>query len=195
MIEGPTLVIDSTDNATFNCTAEGGPDNTFTWYYGDMDLDKVSGVTIVTEDGSNPTYSELTISDALAEDGGDYTCNVSNAAGFDTAIGTLLVRPLLVTEPEPLVLTTNGSTVTLECAGDGFPNPTYVWEVMGGDGDYTTVLDSTTMNLGFDPVEFGDEGTYRCTVVSEGAGNVTTNESILTSELLLSYQGMHYAML
>ena len=161
----------------------GGPDNRFTWYYNGEEVS--NNITIiVTDDAINPTYSEVTVHNAIALNGGSYTCNVSNAAGYDTADGILLVRPFLITEPVPLTLTTNGSSVTLECDGGGFPDPTYVWQMMNEEGDYVTVSVTTTMGQGltFDPVMFGDEGSYRCTVVSEGAGNVTTNESVLISE-------------
>ena len=175
-------MIDSNEMAFFACMAMGGPDNSFTWYYDGQEVsDNIT--IIVTNDAINPTYSELTISNATATNGGEYICNVSNVAGHDTATGTLLVRPFLVTEPVPLTLTTNGSSVTLECDGESFPDPTYLWEMMmNSEEDYIIVINTTDQNLSFDPVVFGDEGTYRCTVVSEGAGNVTTNDSVLTSE-------------
>ena len=174
------MVIDSNDTAFFSCMAMGGPDNNFTWYYNGQEVSGDTTIIIIIIVTDDATYSQLTINNATAMNGGDYTCNVSNAAGHDTATGMLLVRPFLVTEPVPLTLTTNGSSVTLECDGESFPDPTYMWEIINSEEDYVIVID--TQNLTFDLVVFGDEGTYRCTVISEGAGNVTTNDSVLTSE-------------
>ena len=183
--EPAIVVIDFNETATFNCTAVGGLENNFTWYYDGEEVELISdNVMIVTDDTLNPMFSELIISGASAIDGGNYTCNVGNAVGDDaTANGTLLVRPIIITEPVPLTLTTNGSAVTLECGGEGFPEPIYIWE-MGDEDDIISYIFNNDASIDFDfnPAIFGDEGTYQCTIVSEGAGNVTTSDSVLISE-------------
>ena len=60
-----TLFLDPNESATLNCMASGGPNNTFMWFLnGELIKDKVD--------------STLTLSDV---EGGEYTCQVSNAAG------------------------------------------------------------------------------------------------------------------
>ena len=61
-------------NVTSTCTAEGGPDNTFTWSMvtatGDMSLVQKGPVLVIEVD---------------VEYGGLYICRVENAAGYDEA--------------------------------------------------------------------------------------------------------------
>ena len=51
-----------------NCSSEGGPGLGFTWYF--------SGSSIATN-------NTLTIDNVNTTHGGEYTCNVTNMAGFD----------------------------------------------------------------------------------------------------------------
>ena len=60
------------------CTAEGGPNNTFTW-------------SVVTERGPNRVLQEgpVLMTEVEVEDGGLYFCRVENAAGYDEAYLTI----------------------------------------------------------------------------------------------------------
>jgi len=60
------------ENVTFVCRTRGGPNNMYEWY-------KNPGGAVV---GNGPTLVLFNIS---AVDGGVYTCNVSNLAGFGEA--------------------------------------------------------------------------------------------------------------
>ena len=54
-----------------SCSSEGGPELEYTWLFsGDM-ID-------------NANTSMITITNLTTSNGGDYTCNVSNDAGFDS---------------------------------------------------------------------------------------------------------------
>ena len=57
------------DSVTLQCTARGGPVNTFSW------LRPQENRTIVDDD------SELLIANLTAQDGGEYVCVVTNSAG------------------------------------------------------------------------------------------------------------------
>ena len=66
-----------------NCISEGGPQLEYSWIV----LDKQVG-----------NYSMLNISNAIVSNGGDYTCNVTNAAGYATNMTTVyseLIKMLL----------------------------------------------------------------------------------------------------
>ena len=62
------LLYDPNESATLRCMASGGPNNTFMWFF--------NGESIVNE--KDTLYvTEL--------DGGEYICQVSNAAGSENA--------------------------------------------------------------------------------------------------------------
>ena len=66
-----------------NCTSEGGPQLYYTWIFSD---------SIVDSD------AVLNIRSATVSNGGDYTCNVTNDAGYDsntTTVYSELIRLLL----------------------------------------------------------------------------------------------------
>ena len=116
--------------------------------------------------------SSLTVSNITADDGGDYTCIAENEAGFTEASAVLYVS-LYVSEPQVGLNTTSGSVETIICTIEGFPI-NYTWEKLVEGMNYSHV--STGRVLEFNPVEFGDEGVYRC----------VANSSDLEEELLVS---------
>ena len=63
-------------NATFICTANGGPENMFSW-------SKLSGGVMITKS------SELVIMVNSASVGGTYQCTVENMAGNESATAVL----------------------------------------------------------------------------------------------------------
>ena len=74
--------------ATFTCAAEGNPVPTFQWRYGESTLadnDKYD-ITATTS-----TLSTLTVLDISLSDDGNYTCNVANDHGNDSASANLQV--------------------------------------------------------------------------------------------------------
>ena len=64
-----TLLYDPNEPATLNCMASGGPNNTFMWF--------LEGESILNETANTLVLSEVA--------GGEYTCQVSNAAGSENA--------------------------------------------------------------------------------------------------------------
>lgn len=68
-----TTFYDPNETATLNCMASGGPNNTFVWF---LDAKVIE----------NEVANTLTLSDV---EGGEYTCQVSNAAGSESASITL----------------------------------------------------------------------------------------------------------
>ena len=66
------------------CSSEGGPQLEYTWTF--------SGGMI-----TNATSNILTIDNVTTSNGGNYTCNVTNNAGYDTSTVTVYSELLLVT--------------------------------------------------------------------------------------------------
>ena len=143
----PSNILSRGDNVTLTCSARGGPDNMFQWQKNGADLP-----------GENQTTLQLT--DIDATDGGEYTCVVSNAAGNDSTNVTLYIRPYIVVNPQPLLLTVERSNVTFTCEALSFPGPSYQWDKDGDPGfsDFAQILT-------FNPVDYGDEGYYTCVAV------------------------------
>ena len=171
----------TTDNGstiTINCTAEGGPDNIFQWMLvGEPSMMLSSGEDLSIS--SSDSYSVLNISNVNAtQHGGVYRCVVSNGAGNDSDNGTLNVRPAITVQPAATLLTSNGSMEQLQCVADAFPAPEYRWEKI--ENGIPRIVSNTSVIL-FNPVMFGDEGTYQCVAVSLGV-QVNSTSSLVTGE-------------
>ncbi len=145
---------------SFTCEAQGGPGNSFQWQRNSTDL-------------PNETSPLLVVNVTRPEDGGEYTCLVSNVAGNQTDTTMLYIVPQITTEPIDS-LTRNGSKLSVICTAEGFPQPDYRWQSLqsidhnGNDG-YTV---SNRSVLGFNPIGFGDEGFYRCIAFSNPLGGM-----------------------
>ena len=66
--------------ATFNCTADGGPNNMFEWLF----MDSVVFI--------GPMYTVYANETTF----GDYTCQVSNDAGSDSDTSTLFCESIII---------------------------------------------------------------------------------------------------
>ncbi len=142
------------DNVTLNCQVLGGPSLYYQWRFGGVDIS-----------GGNDSF--LYLSNVNASHGGEYTCVVSNSAGNDTASTPVFISPYFITEPQDVFIA-SGSPLSVVCEAESFPAPMYQWARSDelAIRDQITGINSTT--LGFDPLQFGDEGTYICTVTSQG---------------------------
>ena len=72
-----------TEDLELTCLSEGGPELVYIWSF--------SGNIIV-----NATDSTLVIEDVGTADGGDYTCNVTNNAGYQSDNITVYSKSLLL---------------------------------------------------------------------------------------------------
>ena len=87
----------------FTCTSEGGPQLDYSWIFSDNVTDNDAMLNIVS---------------ATVFNGGDYTCNVTNAAGYDsntTTVYSELIK-LLLSEHylESDILTVQHNILTVE---------------------------------------------------------------------------------
>ena len=155
---------DQGDNVTFNCSALGGPDNTFQWLR--------NGTEIVGE-----TFEMYAIPDITFMSGDEYTCMVSNAAGNESVSTFLFVNPEITLNPMD-VNTTNGTVFMIMCEAEAFPRPEFQWIYIGGDFG-SNIMGADTNLLVFDPVLFGDEGDYFCTATSNGI-SVSSESATIT---------------
>lgn len=159
-------VVNFNDNVTLACTAMGGPNNTFQW--------EKNGTII-----GNDSILDLVAIDASY--GGNYTCVVSNVAGADSASTTLYVAPYIITPLEKQILgTVDGSSVNINCPAAGFPTPTVNWV------DVLNTEVSSTPQLWFNPVAFGDEGLYQCIASADinGTNFAAIDETTLIRKII-----------
>lgn len=97
--------------ATFNCSAEGGPNNIFVW----IRSEDISSLNLVSQSGFSAentmtALADFSISNASvlsvmvsnpAQNGGGYTCFVYNEAEIGGSYATLHVTPFITQPPQP----------------------------------------------------------------------------------------------
>ena len=162
------------DTHVFTCSAQGGPDNTFQWFFN-------GSAATNGQNSSSPTQSNYTINNVSASDGGQYTCVVSNAAGNSSETTTLFVSPRIITNPVSPLLSSNGSLQQLVCMAEAFPAPTYAWTKLTGPNSPMAVFESNSSGLLTLLTDFGSEGAYVCTASSRGL-MVNSSQSIVYGE-------------
>ena len=77
------VVVEYDDVLSLNCTTSGGPDNTFSWFKGDILLQESADNNI------------LAITAINAADGGLYKCVVNNMAGNSSVNITIYGKPCI----------------------------------------------------------------------------------------------------
>jgi len=149
----------------FSCSARGG-DLRYQW--------QRNGVDIAGE-----TFSTLTLSARLADDGARYACVVRNGLGSVTSTaGTLHVSAATVPviDDQPVsVSTTVGSTATFIASALGSSPLTYQWQRNGVDIAGATSAFYVTPALTLD-----DQGARYRLVVRNAYGSATSAEATLT---------------
>ena len=201
VVIAPPMIIDQTESPSIIDSGE-----TATLYYNFLSLPSHTDVNCIGPDGvvfeetrmDNNTqqsiYIDIKVSSVNYTHGGEYFCTVNNSAGDITATTLLLVQP--VVEPEE-VLAKNGDNVTVMCLVQSFPEPSYVWEMFRDSNDSDSFPDefgfisgsgenmmATHPFLYFEPIVYGDAGTYRCMVNINGT-RLFSDEVLLAGEILL----------
>ena len=179
MVSPSTQTTNNGSTISIECLAEGGPDNMIQWIAGGDTL--TTGMDVSISDGSQ--LSVLNISNVNAtEDGGEYRCVVSNAAGNDSDNATLNVRPVITVQPIETLLTSNGSIEQLVCVADAFPAPEYQWEKFNAtSGEFELLTGESARTLEFNPVVFDDFGEYRCVATAPViSAEVISNNATVT---------------
>jgi hypothetical protein len=113
----------------------------------------------------------------MADDGGLYTCEVSNLAGNHTASTFVYVNPYIVNEPvgSEFVI---GASAVLSFGVESFPNPEYLWQ----RSDRQAIrfdISTNGSNFSIPSIEYGDEGEYYCIASVRGV-SVMSEIAVIT---------------
>ena len=178
IIKGPeNQLVDRNSNVSLNCTATNVGNISISW------TGPVSGLEgDETLSDTDNFISIVTVMEVDFENGGEYVCTASNEAGSVNSTAIIYVRPEL-TPVE--VLTSAGMMVTLMCVVQDSPPGSVRWQKMNMSGLYDELTDETDRNLTFQPVAFGDEGSYRCVVNTSEFGELTSPVSVITGKHIL----------
>ena len=129
------------------------------------------------------TFNTLTVTNVGASEGGVYTCTATNTDGItNSSAVTVHIRPQFTSSSQSFQAS-NGSIGTLSCAATGFPTPTYQWWRVDRQPIRSALMTTSSM-LVFNPVLYGDEGSYYCNATS-GPNTVQSQTFTLTSEPIL----------
>ena len=142
------MTFNDADTVILNCTTEGGPGNSFQWSF--------NGVEQMSE-----TSNILMLSNVTAENGGAYTCRVTNGAGYDNFTTYVFISPMITLNPVSVSVQNGTGEVTFTCNATGFPTPSFEWL---REGDLYVFSNTTSLTIA--PVEFGDQGFYYCVATS-----------------------------
>jgi hypothetical protein len=151
----------------------GGPNNQYQWL--------ANGSSIL--DGE--TSQVLTLSNISADNGGMYTCFVSNIAGNDSASTFVFVYPYIVSHPSSET-TSTGSMVRLTCVAEAFPNPEYLWVRADGETIRDDILTNAS-SLMITSIEYGDQGGYFCNA-SAREETAISQVAVITGKLYRHHQ-------
>ena len=169
-VQPATVITEPQGNVTFNCSVQGGPNISYQWQRNGASL-------------PNEMSDILTIVNASAASGGNYTCIASNVAGSECATASLLVAPTIITQPVNQHVS-NGSTTSFTCTAESFPAPEYTWKKYNeGSSSFDRV--SSGPVLEFTPTVFGDEGSYCCVASLPGTSrNIASESAMLTGRYI-----------
>jgi|GEM_PF-1448770 len=175
-------IVTTGETASFAVMAAGDEPLSYQWLKNSSSLSDNGRI-------SGSKTAELTISDAQESDEGSYACFVSNNTGNATSsAATLTVNPApaapYITR-QPSSSTVNyWQTAVFKIEASGDDPMSYQWRKAGSDiSDGGRISGTSTATLTITGAQASDEGSYTC-YVSNGAGNETSDEAILTVNLI-----------
>nr|XP_045611215.1 neogenin-like isoform X3 [Procambarus clarkii] len=158
------------ERARFPCAIDGSPPPIIKWFRNSHPLDPDSRMTRLPS-------GALEIENVAATDDGEYYCQatsldktkVSQQATLQVKEGYALrdpQSPVFIAQPKSVVGTV-GANITLDCAANGYPEPTVVWLKDGAtidmaDLDTRFLFFGTTRSLQIIGLKEEDGGTYMC---------------------------------
>ncbi|XP_068166004.1 hemicentin-1 [Antennarius striatus] len=158
-----TLTVPVNGHLTLECLADSDPAPEIDWFKDEAPL-QVDGRIQRLAGGQY-----LEIQGVRPEDGGHYSCVVTNMAGSSSLAFTVeIITPPLIRDGSPVVTSHEGQDAALRCEFDGDASATVTWRKDGfpvtADNKYAPSADGTLRVLKVQP---SDAGRYRCTVSNQ----------------------------
>ena len=152
----------------------------FTCLFFSADINSTSNLTVV---GTGPV---LTLSNVDTSVAGTYYCVVLNDAGAGIETVNLYITPKITTHPVGINATNGGSSHTMTCMADSFPDPEYRWERSNHLGDeYSVIPDSEGSSYNTGTISFPTNGYYRCIAYTNVSGIINetaSNPAVITGK-------------
>lgn len=137
------------------CIADGGPGNTYQW--------ALNGSVLENEVSESLLLSSIT----ALNNGGTYTCSVSNGAGNSSNSTSIFVYPLISLNPSDS-FTEYGVEASFFCDATAYPYPEFEWFKDGGRlPNGVNGSDTSWLRVTPSPND-GSEGEYYCRATSNG---------------------------
>ncbi|KAL9951090.1 hypothetical protein ACROYT_G043686 [Oculina patagonica] len=173
-------------NVTLSCNATGNPTPKISWTR--------NGYPVDTGGNSRISFSEdseqLTITNLIRVNSGEYRCEASNIIGNDTSNAAKLdvqSQPKIIIAHLQNTTAIEGDDVTLSCNATGNPKPTIIWSRNGSPlntrNNSRIIFSEDNAQLTIMSVNRTDRGEYRCV-----AGNILGNDSSIAATLVIQYQ-------
>lgn len=175
-LEPTDIITENEDNATLTCQTTNTGVTSITWT---GPMTNVQGIKEVNATSVNSILTLLYLDFSF---GGQYTCTATNEAGSVSASAIVFLKPVAIPE---MILTADGSDITLSCLVQSFPNTTIEWEKENAVGTFVTVPGQFERNYTISPVVYGDEGVYRCVANSVEFNIQNSLQSTITGEHIM----------
>ncbi|CAH3165274.1 unnamed protein product, partial [Porites lobata] len=144
-----------------SCPTDGSPRPKITWKKDGVEL--VPGERYVVDDKGS-----LTITSAVTDDSGTFTCTAKNIAGAEEVSSSIDILGRISLWLEVVYeARLNGATISLTCAVKGIPKPDVNWTKDGQSlllGERLVVISNGTLVIRDSSVN--DSGNYTCTAKS-----------------------------
>uniref|UniRef100_A0A665VTB7 Hemicentin-1 n=1 Tax=Echeneis naucrates TaxID=173247 RepID=A0A665VTB7_ECHNA len=188
------ILIGIGETTVMACSASGIPQPEIWWYKGDVQLYSSSRLDIDTMGGT------LAIKETQRADAGDYSCLAVNTAGTSSGKISLDVgaAPQFIQEPSD-VSADIGSSVSLLCSAQGYPEPVVTWrrqdglELLNRSRTHGTISQSRG-GLHITNLWVEDEALYICEA-QNNLGKIRSQASITVTGLVLPVIAMSPAVL
>ena len=180
------IITENGSNVTLTCQTTNTGITSITW------TGPVTNVQSNDESTVTLINSSLPLLNVDFNFGGQYTCTATNEAGSVSVSAIVFLIPVVIPE---IILTANGSVITLSCLVQSFPNITIGWERENDMGTFVTVPGQFEKNYTLSPVMYGDEGAYRCVANSVEFNAQISLPSAVTGENAYSHRSVLYSIL
>ncbi|XP_035392059.1 hemicentin-1 [Electrophorus electricus] len=168
-----TVSVPLNGHMTLECQTDGDPVPDIQWYKDEERLQLGGGIQSI----AGGQYLE--IEDVHLEDGGLYSCTVSNMAGSTSLqFSVMILSPPVIREGNSIITALVSQNVLLPCEVEGESTPLVLWRKDGGPFplDNGRFILQTEGSVQIKSVQLSDAGRYYCSVSNEAGSDQRSME-------------------